>query len=309
MENIQFRAMGCQISAFLDCTQSSARQILNQVPLWFEDWEQTFSRFRPQSELSLVNHQSGIPTAVSDDFWDVLEKSISMEVESNGLVTTLVLPAIQSIGYDQSFEKLTSSVYSAADYSGYPVGRLNDLIVDEKNHLIQLPLGGGLDFGGISKGWAAEQAVQRLTPFGPALVNAGGDIAINDFQYNGTPWLIGVVDPFHPEQDLLNFSVGMGGVATSGKDFRQWKQNGVMRHHIIDPRNGLPAKTDLMSVTIIAPEVIYAEMAAKIVMLLGSQDGITWLETESDAEAILVRENGQIIMTQQIAAQHRRMND
>jgi hypothetical protein len=120
---------------------------------------------------------------------------------------------------------------------------------------------------------------------------------------------IGVIDPFQPERDLGTISVGQSGVATSGRDFRQWRQNGVFRHHIIDPRTGMPADTDLVSVTVIAQDVMAAEMAAKIVMLKGSQAGLDWLENETDYQAIMVLADARILTTEQIATTQWRQND
>ena len=309
MESKSFRAMGCQMSAFIDSPSNSVQEILSQVPEWFEDWEQVLSRFRADSELSKINRQSGVPSTVSNVFWSVLEVAIQTEKESMGLVTPLVLPALEMAGYNVSFEQIARSGYDAAEYSGYPIGLLNDLIYGASRQSIQLPVGSGLDFGGVAKGWAANQAVERLAAYGPALVNAGGDIAISDYQRDGKPWVIGVMNPFEPERDLGSISVGRAGVATSGKDFRQWRKNGVFRHHIIDPRTGLPAETDLISVTVIAPNVITAEMAAKIVMLKGSQAGLDWLENETNDQAILVLADGRILTTEQIATTQWRPND
>lgn len=309
MKSKSFRAMGCQMSVFMDSPSNSAQETLVFVPEWFETWEQALSRFRADSELSKINRQSGIPSVVSDVFWSVFELAIQTEQESMGLVTPLVLPALEMAGYNVSFEQIAEAAYSTPEYSGYPIGRLNDLIYDASQRIIQLPFGSGLDFGGVAKGWAANQAIGRLAAFGPALVNAGGDIAISDFQRDGKPWVIGVMDPFEPERDLGSISVGQSGVATSGKDFRQWKQNGVFRHHIIDPRTGLPADTDLVSVTVIAQDVMAAEMAAKIVMLKGSQAGLDWLENETDHQAILVLADARILTTEQIATIQWRQND
>lgn len=309
MESKSFRAMGCQISAFVDSPSSSAQETLAQVPDWFETWEQALSRFRAESELSTINRQSGIPSAVSEVFWSVLMLAIETERESKGLVTPLILPALEMAGYKVSFEQISETRYDSTEYSGYPIGRLNDLIYDASQQTIQLPLGSGLDFGGVAKGWAANQALDRLSAFGPALVNAGGDIAISNNQRDGKSWLIGVMDPFQPERDLGTISLGPAGVATSGRDFRQWRQNGVFRHHIIDPRTGLPAETDLISVTVVAQDVMAAEMAAKIVMLKGSEAGLDWLENETDYQAILVLADARILTTEQIATTQWRQND
>ncbi|HBX69450.1 MAG TPA: FAD:protein FMN transferase, partial [Chloroflexi bacterium] len=59
MQQITFRAMGCQMMAALDSPLPAAQTLLNQVPGWFETWEQHLSRFRPESELSRVNREGG----------------------------------------------------------------------------------------------------------------------------------------------------------------------------------------------------------------------------------------------------------
>ena len=300
MKNIQFRAMGCQMAAFLDSSSSKGEELLQRVPEWFEEWEQALSRFRPDSELSIVNRQSGTLQTVSETFWDVLELAISIEKNSHGLVTPLVLPALEMAGYTVSFEQISDETTLPSQLPGSPTGILDNIVLKPETLQVRLPFGSRLDFGGIAKGWAAQKAVDRLSGYGPALVNAGGDIAVSNLQKKELAWVLGVINPFQPELDLGSIEVGRSGVATSGRDFRQWKQDGILRHHIIDPRTGLPAETDLMSATIIAPDVIEAEMAAKIVMILGSRTGIEWLNTQQHLSAILVLADGQVFETANI---------
>ena len=84
-----------------------------------------------------------------------------------------------------------------------------------------------------------------------------------------------------------------GGVATSGKDYRFWKRNGLIQHHIIDPETGLPAETDILTATVIAPTVMQAEAMAKAIMISGSQAGISWLDSDETLAGLLVLENGE----------------
>ena len=86
--------------------------------------------------------------------------------------------------------------------------------------------------------------------------------------------------------------LGRCGVATSGRDRRRWQQDGVWRHHIIDPRTGMPAETDVLSATVIAPDLIWAEIAAKTAFILGSQAGLAWIEERPALAAVLVLEDG-----------------
>jgi thiamine biosynthesis lipoprotein len=174
-----------------------------------------------------------------------------------------------------------------------PVGLLSEVHLDEASRTVCLPTGLRLDFGGIAKGWAADQAARKLSAFGPALVNAGGDIAVSGPQSNGDAWPIGITDPFDPETNLEVLMIVRGGVATSGKDYRRWQQGGHWQHHIIDPRTGMPAQTDLLTVTVIAPSAVEAEVAAKVALISGSGAGLDWIESDPALAAMFLLEDGQ----------------
>ena len=65
MVTITFRAMGCQMSAFLDVPSAQAAEALSDIPAWFEDWEQILSRFRTDSELNQLNRSPAESVQVS----------------------------------------------------------------------------------------------------------------------------------------------------------------------------------------------------------------------------------------------------
>jgi len=287
--------MGCQMLAILDAPVPRARPKLAHVPEWFESWEQSLSRFRENSELSQLNRSPGKSVPVSQTLWSVLQAAMRAEEASGGLVTPAVLDALERAGYDRSFDtlKIDERANGKPLAEAAPAIDLSQVKIEPTTRSVLLPLGLRLDFGGVAKGWAAQQAMQRLSPYGPALVDAGGDIAISGLQGDGTPWVIGVADPLEPESDLATLNVGRCGVATSGTDYRRWKKDGAWQHHIIDPRTGLPATSDVLSATVIAPNVVEAEVAAKSVLILGSQDGLGWLEAHPAYAGILALGDGQ----------------
>ena len=277
MEQLRFFAMGCEILAVLDCEGPQVSQILEQVPEWFSRWEMQFSRFQPTSELSFVNQNAGSWTVVSPDFMEVLQLALAGYDTSGGLVLPTMLPALLVAGYQESFDLLEKDQYARSE-----IGRMvtdPDLIgLALQTCSVRIPVGMQLDFGGIAKGWAAQQAAERLSSFGPALVNAGGDIAVGDLRQDGQPWQIGIADPFNEGADLETIGVARMGVATSGTNRRRWRKNGNWQHHLIDPRTKQPVESDILTATVFAPSVCEAEVAAKTVLILGSQDGIAWLE-------------------------------
>ncbi|MFQ3664136.1 MAG: FAD:protein FMN transferase, partial [Chloroflexaceae bacterium] len=115
---------------------------------------------------------------------------------------------------------------------------------------------------------------------------------------DGTAWPIGVQDPRGGDWPLTVLLLTSGGVATSGRDYRRWRQGNAERHHIIDPRTGMPAETDLLSVTVVAARVAEAEIAAKAVLILGSDAGLAWLRARPWLAGLLVRTDGAVLRTQ-----------
>ncbi len=299
LHRLPFRAMGCQMLAIVEQDSENAPDTVARVPNWFEGWEQVLSRFRHDSELSILNRTADQFVPVSQTFWEVFQASLQADRSTGGLVTPTVLEAIEMAGYDRPFNELSTGVsYSNSQNVTKlwsEVHPLSMVLCDEISHSICLPPNIRLDFGGIAKGWAAHQTAERLKASGPALMNAGGDIAISGPRQNNEPWLVGISNPFEPEQDLATLHLRSGGVATSGKDRRHWIKGSVLNHHIIDPRTGQPALTDILTATVIAPTVIEAEAAAKSVFLLGSGAGLDWLEADTGLAGVLVLDDGQVI--------------
>ncbi len=301
----EWKAMGCGMLVAVEIA-GPRPAILEQVPFWVEEWEQTLSRFRPDSELSQLNRSGGMPFHASPVLWSVYQAALEAERFSVGLVTPTLLNELEQAGYVQSFTPPFPPLIPAGAskiHRNPPV--LHPPHVEELNlaakRIISLPGGVRIDFGGIAKGWAARQAVRRLKSTGPALVDAGGDIAFSGPRLQRLPWTIGLENPFAPDTDLTSLNIRQGGVATSGRDYRRWRQNGKWMHHIIDPRTGQPADTDVLTATVIAPDVLQAETAAKAAFILGSREGIAWLQRRPSLAGMLVREDGGYIFTRNFA--------
>jgi FAD:protein FMN transferase len=294
----EFRAMGCRISVMLDSDDSGANSALDEVPNWFETWEGSLSRFRMDSELSRVNQNPDVWQEVSQTFWQVLQTSIEMEQYSSNLITPAILPALERAGYGMSFASEAMISYPPVIDEDPILFDLSSLETRPDTHEIRMPYGMRLDFGGTAKGWAAQQTMQRLSAYGPVMVNAGGDISISAPHTDGSPWQIGIIDPLQPEMDLVRLSVPCGGVATSGKDYRKWIQDGVLQHHIIDPRTGKPASTDILTASVYASNVLEAEAAAKVLFILGSEDGSQWLMDHPQIAGLLVMDDGTVRASQ-----------
>jgi thiamine biosynthesis lipoprotein len=313
MQKIAFRAMGCQMLAAVDKDGQGTAGQLEQVPLWFESWEQRLSRFRPDSELNWINAHAGEDVQISTLMMEVLRSALRAARESGGLVTPTVLGALEFAGYSHSFDEFQVDqehqvneephmYMEIGDGKELGVGAGTDVVsmdqavyLNSHARMVRLAKGVRLDLGGIGKGWAADRAARRLRRLGPALVDAGGDIAINGPMADGEPWPVGVTDPFDEEKQIDLLLIFRGGVATSGRDYRRWLKDRIWQHHIIDPRSGQPAQTDVLTATVTAPSAQMAEMAAKTALILGSWQGISWLDQRPELAGLLVLEDGGLV--------------
>jgi thiamine biosynthesis lipoprotein len=305
----EFRAMGTMMLAILDAPKQAS--VLEDVPLWFEEWEQSLSRFRIDSELSQLNANPGVPRTVSQTLWDVYAAALDAEQLTGGLVNALLLKPMIQAGYDRSFDDMRLAESDTDRRRRHAQWLQDDPMIeappplssvasDRFKRTLCIPDGAGLDFGGTAKGWAANRAMQRLQRAGPSLVSAGGDIAISGPRSDGSAWPIDVDDPFREGAFIETLYVERGGVATSGKDHRHWMSHGIGQHHVIDPRTGVPARTDILTATVIAGTSMQAEALAKAVMISGSPAGLEWIDRDDSLAGILVLENGRKLYSRNI---------
>jgi FAD:protein FMN transferase len=300
MQELAFRAMGCEMLAVIDRDDPQAQAQIAAVPRWFSAWEQQLSRFRADSDLSQLNAAAGQSVVVPPALWAVIKVALDAARQSNGLVRPTVLDALELAGYDRSFADLAPGATPAP-----PPLRPADwrrIELKPRSHAVRLPIGVRLDLGGVAKGWAADQAVRRLAASGPALVDAGGDIAVSGPMSDGSPWPIAVANPFVPDDELELLMIARGAVATSGRDYRHWQRGGVEQHHIIDPRTGQPAQTDVLTATIIGPNGPAVETAAKVALILGSRAGLAWLDARPTLAGLLVLQDGQVLYSRRLGA-------
>jgi thiamine biosynthesis lipoprotein len=259
-----FAAMGTTVT--ITAEGRRFEEIADGLRRLFEDREARFSRFRPDSELSLVNARAGTWTRVSPDFLALLLLALEGAAESGGLFDPTVLPALTAAGYDRDFKHLSDSP-RARDAASAPATRGSWRDVEIEGDRVRMPQLLMLDFGGIAKGWtvdaAAETAADALSW---ALVEAGGDLRLaGEPPAGGVD--AGVESPFDPGSNFLVLWLSHGALATSSTTTRTWGPN---LHHLIDPRTWRPAATGIVQATAWAPTCAEAEVRAKWALLAGS---------------------------------------
>lgn len=244
---------------------------------FFGSVEHELSRFRSASGVSRLNGAAGCgPQQVSHLLWTVLGSALEAADDSGGIYDPTLLRNLERMGYDRSFEAIggPSTAEPIADAPSF--GSWRRVRSDRRARSVSLPADLALDLGGIAKGWTVDRVALALAPLGPVLVDAGGDLrAVGAVE--GEDWPIAVQHPFEPERDRAIVRLNHGALATSSIGGRRWQRGDRTLHHVIDPRTGTAARSDLHSVTVRATTAMAADVAAKVVLVLGSASGSTYL--------------------------------
>ena len=228
------------------------------------DAEARFTRFLRDSELAGLNASDGRYVPVSPELFAMLEAALWAFAESDGLVNAAVLPALVAAGYDRPFRHGLTEPSVLYPMQLPPLPQV--LLLDQATRSAALAPGAALDLGGIAKGALADLLIDELGE--NAVCNLGGDLRVRGAGPDGDGWHIGLCDG-------TLVALREGAVCTSGISKRRW---GHSMHHLIDPRTGMPAKTDLAEVSVVTDSALRGEVYAKSAVLLGAALGIAFLE-------------------------------
>jgi thiamine biosynthesis lipoprotein ApbE len=272
----------------LPAAELAVREILDDV-------DAAYSRFRADSELSALNASGGRSVTVSPLLATAIDTALRAASLTRGAVDPTVGTAIRIAGYDDDFSRIARD---GGPVTLHPVrvAGWQAVHVDRASRSVLLPDGVELDLGSTGKALAADlaaHAAHTAMTGGGVLVSLGGDIAIA-----GTPptggWRVLVAEDsaIPPDSDGQVICVGRGGVATSSTTVRRWTRGGIILHHIIDPKTGLPASGPWRTVTVVAASCVDANIAATAAIVQG-EAAIEWLQARR-LPARLVENDGTI---------------
>ena len=262
--------------------------------------ERRWSRFIVDSELSRVVSSAGRPVSVSRDTVVLVATMLLANSETGGRYDPTMLSEILDAGYDTSIDDaLQRSV--TIDLPD-PHGRVSQVRVDVEGAIVHVPAGLGLDPGGIGKGLAADLVVAELLAGGTgrALLSVGGDLVAAGDPPGDDGWFVHVEDPFQPDRFALTAAVDGGGVATSSTLSRRWSHRGATAHHVLDPSTRQSSRTDLATVTAIAPTGWQAEVHATAALVTGRDGAIDYLETHG-CSGVAIDLDGAVALTSDLA--------
>ena len=306
---LAFKAMNTDflIDGLPEEAANSVQELVRQA-------ESSFSRFAPDSEISRINQSAGEWTSVSPLTYDLLRDAVNAFQATEGLFNPFMGRELAALGYDRSFETLPAaprptfgrqetairSIWTGAvDATEFSCWQ-TPLDMDSKKQQVRLSPFAAIDVGGIAKGWTAQRAADGLMATGirSGLIDAGGDVVLWGKEPAQGVWGIGVADPLGSGEDIAEFWIeGLSAIATSSVVKRRWRNPGqAPAHHIVDPRTGVSASSDLLQATVMARDLSISEQYAKCLLVLGSAEGIPWLEERRpDLAFVVVRVDGTIM--------------
>ena len=269
------------------------------VEALFARYEQTLSRFLPDSELCQLNHTTRAAFHASAILFDAVQEALGWAAVTNGLFDPTVLEALERSGYDRTFDDIRSGDIAVRRRPSANATRHDwrNIDMDIERRLISMPAGVRVDLGGIGKGLTVDRAIAMLGLGANAMINASGDLYAAGDGPDGHGWNVGVQDPLAIDLDLVVLNVNDCGVATSGSINRRWTVGDTRYHHLIDPREQRSAESDLLTVTVVAPTATHADVLAKTAFLLGSVEGVSFVERFDGAECLAVTADGIVLTT------------
>lgn len=263
--------------------------------------EKLLTTFSDDSETNQINKNAGImPVTVSRETFNLIQRSIRISEVTQGAFDITYGSIDKKLwNFDQT---MTSLPDKATAKKMVRLINFRNIVLDEENCTVFLREEGmRIGFGGIGKGYAAEQAKQVMKALGveSGVVNASGDLNAWGIQPNGEKWTVGIVNPDSKHEVFSYMSISDLAVATSGNYEKFIMVDGKKYSHTINPRTGLPV-TGIKSVTIITKNAEIADAMATPVMIMGINTGLDLINQMKDIEAVIIDDNNRLYTSKNI---------
>ena len=282
---------------------SDDEELLTKCMSLCDKYEKIFSRTRTDSELYKLNHRE-LPRAEGQENTYLLSEELA-ELLSVGLTYT----ELSNGAFDVSLAPLTElwdftsedpSVPDDADIQS-ALSRCGAENVSLNGQKITLPSDDtAFDLGGIAKGYIADRIKDFLVSEGvkSATVNLGGNVLCIGSKPDGSPFKIGIQKPFADRNDTADVVEITGrSVVSSGIYERYFEEDGVLYHHILNPKTGYPCDNGLIAVTILSDRSVDGDALSTACFALGYEKGMEFIESIPDTEAIFITEDYELHRT------------
>ena len=270
------------------------RQLFDDAFSLCEKYEALLSKSAEGSDIWRINHAGGSPVMVAAETIEVISSGLAFGGLSDGMfdITVGRLTTLWDFSGDPGVPTITELADALVT-----VGYGNVIVSGDTVRLADPDT--WLDLGAIAKGYIADRMADFLRERGVtgAVVDLGGDVAAVGGKPDGSPWMIGVRQPFGGQNDLLGVvETAEAAIVTSGTYERQFTENNVLYHHILDPYNGMPVVSDVVGATVLAKRAMVGDALSTVALLVGSGNAEDLLAgVPGFIGALLVLDNGDLL--------------
>ena len=217
---------------------------------------------------------------------------------SDGYLDPTISPIVAAWGFsnktgDSITPQLIDSLKRLVDYHNI---RIEDGKVVKTIPYIKL------DFNAIAQGYTSDLIAAFLESRGIKnyLVDTGGEIMARGEKPDGQPWIVGIEKPAKnwDSEQVVHTRIALRdkGLVTSGSTRKYVERNGKRYSHCIDPKTGYPVEHNVLSVTVLAENSVWADALASICMVMGLEKSLPLIQNLDGVEAyyIFVNEKGDL---------------
>lgn len=294
---------GFAMSTFIDqqvytLSTSRGNETISNAMSTLNAFEERLSMYRTDSDIARINQNAGVASVpVSDDTFALIKKSVAYCAMSDGLFDITIAPVTQAWGIsgDNPRVPLQEELDSLK-----PLVNYQDILLDETTHSVMLRSAGqAIDLGAVAKGEACNlvRELYRQSDLSAGLLSIGGNIMVVGTKPKDTPFVLGIRDPRGAQNEVIG-TVRLTDevLSTSGDYERVFEQDGRKYHHIMDPATASPAETDLMSVTVVCEDGMYADFLSTWLFMLG-RDAVLQRIDSFDAGVVAIDKQYQVYVS------------
>jgi FAD:protein FMN transferase len=263
--------------------------------------EGLLTTYAENSQTNQINLNAGTkPVKVDIEVFNLIERAIKISELTDGAFD-LSYGSIDKKFWNFDKEmKVLPKIANAKE--AVKLINYKNIVLDIKNHTVFLKEKGmRIGFGGIGKGYAADQAKTLLQNLGvkSGVVNASGDLITWGCSAKGKPWTISLAHPDNPNSAFSNLDISNMAVATSGNYEKYVIIEGKKYSHTINPKTGFPV-LGIKSVSVICASAELADALATPVTILGVQSGLSLINQIKGVACIIVDDNNQLFTSKNI---------
>ena len=270
--------------------------VLKKLEDKINELDDMLSTGKETSEVSRLN-RSG-EAVLSPTVANLVKRSLDIYKKTDGLFDITIYPLMELWGFPTKNYRVPSE--KEIEEKLKLVGSDKIDFNEETRKISFKNKGMEIDFGGIGKGYITDELVKILTDekVESAIINLGGNVFGFRKKPDGSLWNIAIRDPNEPDKYMAAIRLEDSAVITSGGYERYFEENGIIYHHILDPRTGKPSESGLKSVSIISKDGTLADALSTSLFIMGEEKAIGyWKENGSNFDILLMTKDNRLIVS------------